>query len=72
MPVFPVIETPLLNEIKLRRLDDTSARNQFMYANVLIGLAMILQDRRKEELSPDMVKLKVEERIEATCRALAS
>jgi len=63
--------TPLLNEIKLRRFDDQSARNQFMYANVLVGLSLLLQDKEKGEQPPDAVQIKVEDRIEATCRALA-
>jgi len=47
IPVFRINmdNTPLLNEIKQRRLDDVPARNQFMYGNVLIGLALLLQDR---------------------------
>jgi hypothetical protein len=65
--------TPLLNEIKQRRLDDVPARNQFLYGNVLVGLSMLLQDKQSAgspkngngELPP------TEARIEATCRALA-
>jgi hypothetical protein len=63
--------TPLLNEIKQRRLDDESARNQFMYGNVLIGLSLLLQDKERGEQPPDAVQVKVEERIDSTCRALA-
>ena len=63
--------TPLLNEIKQRRYDDQSARNQFMYANVLVGLALLLQDKERGEQPPDVVQTKVEDRIEMMCRALA-
>ena len=49
IPVFRINmdNTPLLNEIKQRRLEDTSARNQFMYGNVLVGLSILLQDKDK-------------------------
>ncbi len=63
--------TPLLNEIKQRRLEDTPARNQFLYGNVLIGLSLLLQDKQKDELPEDLKLAKVEERIEMTCRGLA-
>jgi hypothetical protein len=63
--------TPLLNEIKMRRLDDQSARNQFMYGNVLVGLSLLLQDKEKGEQSPDAVPVKVEERIDSMTRARA-
>lgn len=42
-----------------------------MYANVLVGLAMVLQDKNAGDTFSDALKMKVEERIEATCRALA-
>jgi hypothetical protein len=72
-PVFRINmdNTPLLNEIKHRRLDDQSARNQFMYGNVLIGLALLLQDKDNGEQSPDVPQVKVEDRIDTMCRALA-
>jgi hypothetical protein len=63
--------TPLLNEIKQRRLDDQAARNQFMYGNVLVGLSLLLQDKEKGEQPPDAVQTKVEDRIDSLCRALA-
>jgi hypothetical protein len=63
--------TPLLNEIKMRRLEDAPARNQFMYANVLVGLSILLQDKDKGDPPPDSVQMKTEDRIELTCRALA-
>jgi hypothetical protein len=67
--------TPLLNEIKQRRLDDVPARNQFLYGNVLVGLSMLLQDKQSGE-SPQNgngeYKLPpIEVRIEAACGALA-
>jgi hypothetical protein len=73
IPIFRINmdNTPLLNEIKQRRLDDQSARNQFMYANVLVGLSLLLQDKEKGEQPPEAVQLKVEDRIDTTCRALA-
>ncbi|MCC6890086.1 MAG: hypothetical protein IT536_16255 [Hyphomicrobiales bacterium] len=72
-PVFQINmdNTPLLNEIKQRRLDDESSRNQFVYGNVLVGLSLILQDKQKGELPPEATKVKVEDRIEQMCRALA-
>ena len=73
IPVFRINmdNTPLLNEIKQRRLDDESARNQFMYGNVLVGLALLLQDKDKGEQSPDTPQEKVEDRIDSMCRAFA-
>lgn len=73
IPVFRINmdNTPLLNEIKLRRLEDMPARNQFMYANVLIGLSILLQDRDKGEVPTDGPHMTTEDRIEDTCRALA-
>lgn len=73
IPVFRINmdNTPLLNEIKQRRLDDESARNQFMYGNVLVGLALLLQDKDKGEQSPDAQQEKVEDRIDSMCRAFA-
>lgn len=73
IPVFRINmdNTPLLNEIKLRRLEDAPARNQFMYANVLVGLSILLQDKDKVELPPDTAQMKTEDRIEMTCKALA-
>jgi len=73
IPVFHINmdNTPLLNEIKQRRLDDVPARNQFMYANVLVGLSLLLQDKDKSELPEDAKQTKVEERIESVSRALA-
>lgn len=73
IPVFRINmeNTPLLNEIKQRRLNDETARNQFVYGNVLVGLALLLQDKDKGEQAPDAVQVKVEDRIDSMCRALA-
>ncbi|HXN88893.1 MAG TPA: hypothetical protein VN890_06025, partial [Methylocella sp.] len=73
IPVFRINmeNTPLLNEIKQRRLEDAPARNQFMFANVLVGLSMLLQDKDKGELPLDTMQMKTEDRIEMTCKALA-
>lgn len=73
IPVFQINmdNTPLLNEIKQRRLDDESSRNQFVYGNVLVGLSLLLQDKQKGELPPEATQMKVEDRIEQMCRALA-
>jgi hypothetical protein len=73
IPVFRINmdNTPLLNEIKQRRLNDESARNQFVYGNVLVGLALLLQDKDKGQQPPDAVQVKVEDRIDSMCRALA-
>jgi hypothetical protein len=62
--------TPLLNEIKQRRLDDVPARNQFLYANVLVGLSMLLQHKQKTAPEREGAS-SVELRIEDTTRALA-
>ena len=73
IPVFRINmdNTPLLNEIKQRRLEDAPARNQFMYGNVLIGLSILLQDKDRGELPEDIKQIKVEDRIEMVCRGLA-
>jgi hypothetical protein len=68
--------TPLLNEIKLKRLDDVSARNQFLYANVLVGLSLLLEEKQageKGSKSGDEITagVSIESRVEKTCRALA-
>jgi hypothetical protein len=73
IPVFLVNmdNTPLLNEIKQRRLDDQAARDQFMYGNVLIGLSLMLQDKERPDKQTENEQMKVEDLIEATCRAIA-
>ena len=68
---------PLESEAKLKRLSKEATallREQFMYANVLIGLSMILEDKRAkktENPDEDAPSETIEERVEATCRALA-
>lgn len=66
---------PLLNEIKYKRLDDTAARNQFLYGNVLVGLSLLLdykqgQEAKNVEMNENQ-SLHIEDQIEITCRALA-
>ncbi|WIM10145.1 hypothetical protein [Enhydrobacter sp.] len=70
----------LLNEIKLRKLDDASARNQFMYGNILVGLSMLHQHNAEKKSAGASPQGKaedqpapppVEDRIERTCRGLA-
>ena len=69
--------TPLLNEGKQKRLDEDGFRllsEQFLYANVLVGLSMLLADKKTEEKSKDDTgesKETVEECIGRTCDALA-
>ena len=68
--------TPLLNEIKQKRLEDGSARNQFLYANILVGLSLLLEDKQRREktgqdLGGDDRQIPVEDNIERICRALA-
>jgi hypothetical protein len=68
--------TPLLNEIKLKRLDDEPARNQFLYANVLIGLSLLLDHKQRSDSRPlnggdEQAVMSIEDRVEMTCRALA-
>lgn len=68
--------TPLLNEIKQKRLEDSPARNQFLYANVLVGLSLLLEDKQigekaGQDLGEDDKRETVEDRIERICRALA-
>lgn len=69
--------TPLLNEIKQKRLDEDGARNQFMYANVLIGLSLLLQEKHRPPSNGKATNgdapapASIEDRVEQTCRALA-
>jgi hypothetical protein len=62
--------TPLLNEIKQRRLEDITARNQFLYANVLLGLSLLLQHKQSSEKDGEG-RPSIESRIEETTRAMA-
>ena len=68
--------TPLLHEVKQKRLDIGLARNQFLYANVLVGLSLLLhskqtdgQERQAGEDNNSTVS--IENQIFDTCRALA-
>lgn len=69
--------TPLQNESKQKRLDNHQYRllsEQFLYANVLIGLSLLLDTKRSnspEEREGEIRQETVEERIDRTCRALA-
>ena len=68
--------TPLLNEIKQKRLDIGLARNQFLYANVLVGLSLLLhskqtRDRGSENSDDNGSIVAIEKQISDTCRALA-
>ena len=69
--------TPLLNEAKQKRLDEDRfklLREQFLYANVLVGLSILLADKKTKEKSTedsDVSKEMIEERIGRTCDALA-
>lgn len=68
--------TPLLNEVKQKRLDVELARNQFLYANVLVGLSLLLYGKntksQNSEINPDNgSSVSIEDQISDTCRALA-
>ena len=68
---------PLENEAKQKRLtgDATNLlREQFLYANVLVGLSLLLEDKRNKnskENDADAASETIEERVERTCRAMA-
>jgi len=67
----------LESEAKQKHLSKNATellREQFMYANVLIGLSMILEDKRAkkaEDDDEDAPTDTIEDRVERTCRALA-
>ena len=69
--------SPLVNESKQKRLtpdQDKLLREQFLYANVLIGLSLLLEDKktkRSEELDDHTSRDTIEDRIEWTCRSVA-
>ena len=69
--------TPLKNESKQKRLDGDQHRllcEQFLYANVLVGLSLLLDEQKKANNgSPDSdVQIEpIEDRIDSICRALA-
>ena len=66
---------PLLNEIKQKGLEDSSARNQFLYANVLVGLSLLLDKSSGESQiqngNEESGATPVEETIDKICHALA-
>ena len=69
---------PMLNEIKEKRLNDRLARKQFMYANVLVGLSLLLQEKQRPNKPTEngsgetaQRQITVEDQVELTCRALA-
>ena len=68
---------PLESEAKLKRLSMEATRllrEQFLYANVLVGLSLLLEDKRSkkpEALDDDGPIETIEDRVERTCRALA-
>jgi len=68
----------LINEIKMKRLDEAQAmtlKEQFMYANVLIGLSILLDDKKNRKNGTTVVDAEegesVEVRIANTTRSLA-
>ncbi len=69
--------TPLLNEAKIKRLDDNQFKllgEQYLYANVLIGLSLLLDDKKHKQPKEEGVDepvAGVEERIRLTTRAIA-
>lgn len=71
--------TPLLNEAKLKRLSANATKllkEQFLYANVLIGISLLLEEKRQKKSEKfddegESVLESVEDQIERTCRALA-
>ena len=69
--------TPLKHEGKQKRLDEVQSKilgEQFLYANVLIGLSLLLEEKRTSKAGSEVVDGReetVEDRIEHTCRALA-
>lgn len=69
--------TPLESEAKLKRLSRESTsllREQFLYANVLVGLSLLLEEKRSKknkDSDGDILSETIEERVERTCRALA-
>lgn len=67
----------LEHECKQRRLNQDHSdilREQFLYANVLVGLSLLLEDKKAKKDKPedtDAENETVEECIERTCRILA-
>ncbi len=70
---------PLESEAKMKRLSNDNfqlLQRQFTYANVLIGLSMILEEKRakKNEIENEDIDKPpedIEKRVEQTCRSLA-
>ncbi|MDO8839055.1 MAG: hypothetical protein Q7V31_08995 [Parvibaculum sp.] len=68
---------PLESEAKNKRLSKESTsllREQFLYANVLIGLSLLLEEKRtkrSERIDDDVPIETIEDRVERTCRAMA-
>ena len=68
---------PLKNESKLKRMSSEQHHllcEQFLYTNVLIGLALLLEDKKStNNESPDseVPTEKIEDRVESVCRAIA-
>lgn len=69
--------TPLKNESKQKRLTEEQHKllcEQFLYGNVLIGLSLLLEDKKTSKNgSPDsdMPTENIEEKIESVCKAMA-
>ena len=68
--------TPLLHEVKQKRYDIGLARNQFLYANVLVGLSLLLHNKQRnakvsENAEGNESAMSIENQISDTCRALA-
>jgi hypothetical protein len=72
-----VDNTPLEHEAKQKRLSSDQyklLREQFLYANVLVGLSLLLESKRRKDEQDNGVdngKETVEEQVERTTRALA-
>ena len=68
---------PLQNEAKEKHLDDNQyelLRKQFLFANVLIGFSLLLDNNKQEKLregQEEVLPERIEDRIDRTCRALA-
>lgn len=69
--------TTLINEAKIKRYDRDQLRllgEQYLYANVLIGLSLLLDHKQHKELKEEGVDepvASVEERVRLTTRAIA-
>lgn len=69
--------TPLKFESKQKRLSNDQynlLRDQFVYTNVLIGLSLLLEDKKStknESPDSDIPSEKIEDRVDSVCRAIA-